>query len=308
MQSLVVVASLAACGTSAPAPAPPSTPSPTPSGAPSTTAADAPAAAQERAPIPAPAPKRFEPRSFSVEVLGTGRPIVFLPGLGCSGAVWHDVARLTAGELHLVTAAGFAGHPPIEGPLTATMRAELADYIRDRNLDHPVIVGHSMGGFLAVWLAETEPDLVGPIVSVDSSPAIGDEAWARRIRDAWAPLSPKAFAREARGYYRGMFSDPTQRERVLVDVVGSDPRTMAATFYELFTTELRPQLPRIKVPVLAILADGPHQQAIRAQLAKVPSLEVIVVPHTRHFVMQDDPVAFQRALDGFLAAHPAPGR
>ncbi|MBS1122034.1 MAG: bioH [Deltaproteobacteria bacterium] len=259
----------------------------------------------------APAPSRFEPRSFTVEVTGSGRPIVLLPGLGCSGAVWNEtITHLTTGthrktvEVHTLTAAGFAGHAPIEGPLTATMRAELADYIRDRHLDHPVIVGHSMGGFLAIWLAETEPDLVGPIVSIDSSPAPGDEAWARRIRDSWATLSAGSFAKEARRYYGGMFTDPKQLELVLADVVRSDPRTMAATFYELFTTDLRPKLAQIKVPVLAILADGPHQQAIRARVAKIPSHEVIVVPHTRHFVMQDDPAGFQRALDGFLAAHP----
>ena len=42
---------------------------------------------------------------------------------------------------------------PIDGPLIATVQAELAEYIRAQRLDRPIVVGHSLGGVLALaWL------------------------------------------------------------------------------------------------------------------------------------------------------------
>jgi pimeloyl-ACP methyl ester carboxylesterase len=47
------------------------------------------------------------------------------------------------------------------------------------------------------------------------------------------------------------------------------------------------------------------QQQITKQIEVIPDHQSIVIPHTRHFVMFDDPPAFFHAIDTFLAAHPA---
>ena len=56
--------------------------------------------------------------------------------------------------------------------------------------------------------------------------------------------------------------------------------------------------------MLAILADMPTQKRIRALMAPIKNLRIVVIPKTRHFVMQDDPRAFYRVLDELIAAHP----
>ena len=88
------------------------------------------------------------PTSFRVQVVGKGRPMILIPGLMSSGETWNStVARYQDRfECHVLTLAGFAGVPPITTPLLATVRTELADYIRGQQLDRPVIVGHSLGG------------------------------------------------------------------------------------------------------------------------------------------------------------------
>src|SRR5213078_1825733 len=103
--------------------------------------------------------------SFRVEVSGHGRPILFIPGLASPGAAWkttvaHYQDRYTC---HVLSLAGFAGAPAISEPLIATVRRELAQYIRDQHLDKPIVVGHSLGGTLTLDLASHEPGLVGPI-------------------------------------------------------------------------------------------------------------------------------------------------
>src|SRR5262245_53160887 len=116
---------------------------------------------------PAPAPATY---AFDVQVSGSGPPMILVPGLSCDGRVWDaTVAHYRERyQVHVLTLAGFGGvRPAIGAPFLPRVRADLARYIRDRRLDHPVLVGHSLGGFLAFWLAATEPDLVGAVVAVD---------------------------------------------------------------------------------------------------------------------------------------------
>jgi N-formylmaleamate deformylase len=289
VNKLIVVCLLAACGGASPATAP---------------AASAPAPRSAR---PA---RAFEPTAFAVEVSGTGRPVILIPGLGCPGSIWKDtVAHLApVAQTHVLTLSGFAGRPPIDKPLVATARAELATYIRDRHLDHPVVIGHSLGGFLAYWIAATEPGLLGPVIAVDAVPAIGAFPGATdsgaQMRDGWKKMSADEFAAATRQFFGTMANDPVQLQPLLAEILRSDQRAMADAFYELFSTDIRADLPNIDAPVLAIIADSPYQKFIGEQLAPVPQHEVVVVPRTKHMVMYDDPAGFFRAVDAFLAAHP----
>ena len=112
------------------------------------------------------------PASFGVEVHGTGSPVLLLPGLSSSGDVWDTTVAALEGryEVHVLSLAGFAGRPAVEGAFLPRVRDDIVAYIRDRQLDRAAVVGHSLGGFLAFWLAATEPGLVGPIVAVDGVP------------------------------------------------------------------------------------------------------------------------------------------
>src|SRR5439155_18110270 len=97
---------------------------------------------------------------------------IFIPGLTCDGHVWDATLAHLGGKVqaHVVSLAGFAGAAPITKPLLPTVRDELVEYIRTNHLDHPILVGHSLGGFITFWVAETAPDLVGGGVAVDGAP------------------------------------------------------------------------------------------------------------------------------------------
>jgi N-formylmaleamate deformylase len=265
----------------------------------------------DNAPFSIATAKKFVPTSFSVKVTGKGRPIIFIPGLGCPGDVWDDtVAHLGEGyESHVLTLSGFAGRPRIDKPLGATVRKELVRYIRAHHLDAPIIVGHSLGGFIAYWLAESAPTRVGAVIIVDAGPALADtdEDTAEQLRKLWTQTDDAEFAQQVQTVFGGMATDAKRMAHTIEEVAKSDRHAMGDAIYEISTTDLRKKVARITVPVLVVLADGGLQQQIRAQVEVIPDHKVIVIPHTKHFVMFDDPDGFFRSVDAFLAAHPAPG-
>jgi pimeloyl-ACP methyl ester carboxylesterase len=101
--------------------------------------------------------------SITVEVKGHGRPMILIPGFVSSGAVWKDVVDHCKDrfECHVVTVAGFAGVPPVQPASLARVRDDVIGYVKAKRLDQPVLVGHSMGGFVALWIAATAPDEAG---------------------------------------------------------------------------------------------------------------------------------------------------
>jgi len=250
--------------------------------------------------------KDFEPTSFAVEVVGEGRPIIFIPGLGCPGEVWNATAEHLEGfESHILTLSGFAGRPPIRKPLSATVRKELTRYIQSRRLVRPVIVGHSMGGFIAFWIASNFPENTGPVIIVDAGPALsGDLDEAKQLREKWRDASDEEFERQARFMYQGMARNRKALAPIAAKAAKSDRKALGDAIYEMMITNLTGEMDKIESPVLLVLADGYFKTRIQKQVTAIRDKEVVILP-TGHFIMLDDPKAFYRAVDDFLDEHPA---
>ena len=290
MKRLVLVAAVFVTACKSPAPPPPAT-------------------AVHPTPAVTPAkPPAFQPTAFTVDVRGTGRPVILIPGLGCPGSVWDETAAHLHAQAHVLTLAGFAGVPPVQGDMLEAVRTQLVQYIRDRKLDHPVIIGHSLGGFVAMWFAIEHPDLVGPLVIVDAGPSLlaknSSPEQADAMRDGLLKQSDETWAENTRGMFAAMGRDPKRLAPVIDAVLRSDRHTFVDSFRELFLTDLGPQLGKITAPTLALLSDSPFAGELQKEFGGIAQHEIHVLSGTRHFVMLDDPTAFDAALDRFLAAHP----
>ena len=250
----------------------------------------------------------FEPVAFEVEVTGPddGRPIILIPGLACPGDVWKEtVAHLgDAYQAHVLTLAGFAGVERIDEPISKAVRRDLTRYIRSRKLKDPVIVGHSMGGFIAFWIASYHPELVGPVIIVDASPALsGGLEEAKELRTKWRKASDEVFAAQVRAKFSAMTHDAKRMAPVIDQIAKSDRKVIGDAIYEMIMTDLRSEVPNIKAPVLILAADGGLQSRIREQTKDIPDHQLIVIRGAAHFVMWDQPEAFFAAVDRFLAEH-----
>jgi pimeloyl-ACP methyl ester carboxylesterase len=251
--------------------------------------------------------KGYKPRSFRDSVTGEGRPVIFIPGLGCPGAVFDDVVAHLDGkvESHVLTLAGFAGEKPTKPPLAAAVRKDLVRYIRSRRLEKPIIIGHSMGGFIAYWLAATAPDLIGGVIVIDAGPALGDNdpETAHTLRNMWAQAGDDELVDQVRAAYSSMTTDPKRIEPYLPAIAKSDRHAIGDAIYELVKTDLRDKVAAIKAPFLLVLADGGLQGMYKAMVKPIADKKIVVVPKARHFVWLDDPDAFDALLDQFLKDH-----
>lgn len=268
------------------------------------------------------------PAAFSVKVTGTGRPMILIPGLSCGGDVWDGtVAHFKDHyECHVLTLAGFAGQPAISGPFLKQVRADIAKYISDKKLDHPIIIGHSLGGFMAFWVGSTIPQQVGPIISVDGMPFLpalfnpdatpeSTKAYAAQYRSLYESKTPEQYMAMNRNALVSMITDPKDVDAVDASSKKSDPKAVGEAFYELMTTDLRQQIKAIQTPVLLIGATAAipdvqqrtvMEDGYRQEVAAVTNHRVVFAAKARHFVQLDEPQFFYAQVESFLKPSDVP--
>jgi pimeloyl-ACP methyl ester carboxylesterase len=228
-------------------------------------------------------------------------------------------------RLHLVQVNGFAGAPAranAQGPVFAALVDEVNRYLRSQGLSRPAVIGHSMGGAAGMALAARHPGSVGRLLIVDSLPffsvLMNPAATVESARPAAAAMAaamkagtPEQFAAGQEAALARMIKSPAARAERAREGARSDPLVAAQVVYDLMTTDLRPELGRIKAPVTVLY---PHDQAsfgtgpeavdpIYARAyAALPQARLIRVDDSLHFIMDDQPERFAREVRAFLAA------
>lgn len=276
-----------------------------------------------RAEPPSQAPAPFVSDRLSVEVVGSGPDVILIPGLASSREVWRaEAERLKATHrVHLVQLAGFAGAPWAhgDGPVVRPAVEDLARYIREAGLRRPAVIGHSLGGLSALMLAQTHPEAVGRIMTVDSlpfytvliNPAVTAEqaaAIAGQAGAAFLNADDATFAALERRGAEALARDPATRDRIVEWGVASDRHALVAGMRDVMTTDLRPGLASMTTPVTALYASDANGGAPSAmadtlwssQYAALPDVTLHRIDDSRHFIMADQPEAFARAVDEFL--------
>lgn len=267
--------------------------------------------------------------AFRVAVSGNpqGQPIILIPGVASSGEVWNDtVAHYCGGaqpkfQCHALTLAGFAGVPPIEGALLPAAEQQLADYIAAHRLARPVVIGHSLGGFLALKLAADHPDQVGKLVIVDAVPCLvaatqAPGVTAEQVKQAGEGMRRMMLAQDAATARAAtdmsvstMVTRPEDVQRVLAWGAQSDRTTVVNAMADMMGDDMREQVGRIRAPTLvlgswiAYKAYGPKamfEQNYRNQYMRLPGVQVALADTARHFIMLDDPAWMYDRIDRFL--------
>lgn len=261
-----------------------------------------------------------ESTAFETEVQGEGRPVYMIPGLASPGSVWDDLAgrlRELGYQTRVLTLAGFAGQPPLESEaFLPVVRDALVQELTTRDGPKPVVVGHSLGGFMTFWLAATVPDSLAGIVAVDGVPyisALADPnatpasaaAQARQIDQYMSNLTPEQYAAQNRATLAGMISGKAELERMAGAGGKSSPSAVGTAVAEMMTTDLRPLMGDIQVPVVLIQAadsgaSETRREAYAAQVESIDDVRHVVADKGLHFVPLDDPEFVAREVRRLL--------
>ena len=271
------------------------------------------------------AASNYESGALAVEQLpGKGPPLVFIPGLASGSWTWKsDAERLSKQHtVYLVTVPGFDGRKALPGTTLETLAQDLNKLIAEKKLDRPVLIGHSMGGTLALSYAADHSDRIAGVIAVDGLPVFpgtenmtGDRSpLAQRARAQLESQTPEQFAAYQQTYMKRVGAiDEAAAGRIAEFSSRSDPRAVAEFAAQLLLLDLRPKLPGIRVPVVEIspyyevdfatmgINEDGKSNYYRMLLDGVEKLDVLSVSPARHFVMFDQPEKFSAALDQALA-------
>lgn len=247
-----------------------------------------------------------------------------IPGLASSREVWADLASTLRKNhrIHLVELAGFASTPAIsnsDGKVIAPAVDAIADYIQTQHIKAPVIIGHSLGGEIALMLGARHPDQAGRLMIVDAlpfytlmiDPAATSETAAQHasaMRDWLIGQSPEQFKEFQKTSIIRLAKTEAVRPALVTAGINSDRKTVTNAVYELMITDLRPELARIKAPIEIVYAydalfgvpaasvDAMYRQAY----ASAPHIHFTRIDDSFHFMMLDQPEQFSNAVESFL--------
>jgi pimeloyl-ACP methyl ester carboxylesterase len=262
---------------------------------------------------------------ISVEVVGHGPDLVFVPGLSSSRTTWKRTAERLRGHyrLHLVQVAGFAGEP-VRGNATAPVvepTAEAIDaYIVSAKLAPATYIGHSLGGTMGLYLAQKHPEHYRKVLLVDSLPFYGVlQGGPSATADSLRPQVEKMRAQMSGGgatppammkqMAMGMSKSPEGQSEIATVGVRSAGAVVANAMADDMLLDLRPGLAAMTTPITLVYPFDPAigvpeamwDGLYKGQFAPLKTAALVRVDDSRHFIMFDQPAKFDAALDAFLA-------
>jgi pimeloyl-ACP methyl ester carboxylesterase len=256
------------------------------------------------------------PITVAYERRGVGEPVVLLHGLGLNLRAWDPVVPLVTGEREVIAVdlPGFGHSPdwPTDTPRNLpTMIAMLGTMFTALGVERPHVVGHSLGGLIALRLGQAQ--LVRSVTAFapagfwnasERRYAFAVLAAARRLACTMPPaavvrLSTTVFGRAA---LTGTFyADPALCPpeavvnclRALRDAVGFDATLRAGRAPDLFTGDVT----GVPVTIAWGTADRilPARQAKRAK-AMLPKARLMWLPGCGHIPMNDTPELVARII------------
>lgn len=188
---------------------------------------------------------------------GSGEPPVLLVhGWTCDHSAMTPLFNYFR-RAHRVITVDLRGHGESDKPEQEYSMSAFADDLAwmcgELNLEKPIVIGHSMGGVIAVKLAAQFPDLPGAVVTLDS-PVVPSVALAERVKPLFAKFRSPEF-RDIQGkFVDGMFlpADNAERKARIKDGMINTPQHVAASAFENVFKDPEAAARACKVPLLVL--------------------------------------------------------
>lgn len=258
---------------------------------------------------------------------GDGPPMVFVHGLSSYLGFWEYQLPHFA-ETHRVLALdlpGYGASARADVPCTPPWYAGfVADWMDVVGVPRATIVGHSMGGQIALTMALERPEHVERLVlSAPAGLERFDPGAARWMKEYWTPRRAiGASEEEVRANFVAMVFNRVDSgvERLIEERVrlGKSPAfegtsvAVSRSIAGMVDHPVWDRLPRIAVPTLVVFGTDDHmipnpvfnggrtRTVAERGVARIPGAQLTLVPGAGHTVHHDAPEAFNAAVERFL--------
>jgi pimeloyl-ACP methyl ester carboxylesterase len=238
-------------------------------------------------------------------IYGTGEPaLVFIHCWSCDSNYWREQIQQFKQKYTLVTV-DLAGHGGTDGNRTDwTMERygqDVATALAAVPNQQIILVGHSMGGNVAIEAARLLKGRVIGIIGVDTFKSIGTPLPTKAQIDAIV----KPFEADFIGTTRSLVSehffaanaDLQFKQKIAYDMSLSPPRVAVPTLRAIMEYDFAEPLKEITVPIVAINSDlGEPVNEVRIRKL-LPKFRQVVLAGDGHFLMMEDPGRFNPALE-----------
>lgn len=240
------------------------------------------------------------------EVPGSGPPIVLVHGIACHRGFWAPQVERFGGE-HRVVAVDLRGHGGSDAPreryTIESLAGDVAWMCEQLGLAGAIVVGHSLGGDVALELTAARPDLIAAAVMIDSVLLPGDgrvEFVRQLVRDLRGPDGERVL-RDYFGTFFGPHAEPGLRTWVL-DEAARTPSHVTSSIWEEWVNgwDDAGALTRCRPPLAYLDAGTPNADLDRA-VQLYPSLVLGRTVDTGHFSQLESPEQVNAMLARLLA-------
>jgi Predicted hydrolases or acyltransferases (alpha/beta hydrolase superfamily) len=256
------------------------------------------------------------PAALSFVEAGRGEGLILLHGLGASHLDWEAQLPAFSASRRVVAPdlRGYGDSPHAGDYRVPTFAADvwaLADRLGLQRFD---LVGHSMGGAVALQMAVDAPQRIRRLVLADTLPSFVADSLAKRWMFWYRLLAVRLLGQErlARAVAERTFPDPGQealRERMAQRGARTDSRVYLDTVRNLRGWTVVDRLDRLTLPVLVLAAEHdyfPRREAERF-VENLPDGRLLQVAGAHHQLPVEVPELFNRAVLEFLEADPPAG-
>ncbi|HLJ58245.1 MAG TPA: 2-succinyl-6-hydroxy-2,4-cyclohexadiene-1-carboxylate synthase [bacterium] len=255
-----------------------------------------------------------------VETEGSGPPLVLLHGFTGSAEAWHPHLSVFAAQRRVLVP-DLLGHARSDAPADPRRyqiehaAADLLAVFDHFGVDRPCVLGYSMGGRVALYLAATAPRRVGALILVSASPGIRDDA-TRRARAVEDGALADAIERDGVPAFVGrwerhpLFATQERlpaavRRTVRAQRLRHQARGLANSLRGIgqgAQPALHEHLSRLRLPTLLMVGELDERYCAlgRELCALIPGAQLTVVPQAGHAVQVEQPEEFQRHVFEFL--------
>lgn len=229
---------------------------------------------------------------------------------------WEPIAQELATDFFCIAVnlPGHGGTPIDPDESFATLAADVIEVVDDLGADTFSILGYSMGGRIALYLALQYAMRIDALILESASPGLRTQA-ERSQRQTWddeqatriesTPLDEYARTWYAQPLFASLANHPDLRDTLIANRRNNDPAALATAIRQLGTGRQLPlwdELPEHRIPTLLIAGalDEKYTQLAHAMAESCPVAQTTIIESAGHNTHAESPTPFINAITQFL--------